>query len=285
MTADGGIGHDQTQYLLYSPRSKLGISNVAKFTSLPSRIGALTAVGTTSTSGRSSDVNPRRPRGQSVNAVAGAHRDETPIDCSSLSIAVVNVNTVGRWGSILDVEGKDGGGIICGVIDAESRCDCTISPICRLHVNIACCRLRTASDCGSTSEMSPELLVVAATSRSTRGRLLSARRSRSRSRMSASSWTGTYVTSAAETVGWRRCRALVAIPFRSAAMPHHVVGVTVSARSRRRRLSSLPRRIARQRPMFRGRQRLIRCCSCLGTSVAVEASSFWMVASAPDLPR
>ena len=182
------------------PRSKLGISNVANFTSLSSRIAALTAVGTTSTSGRSSDVNPSRPRGQSVNAVAGAHRNETPVDCSSLSIAVVNVNTVERWGSILDVEGKDGRCIICGVIDAESRCDCTISPICRLNVNIACCRLRTASDSGSTSEMSPELLVAAATSRSTRGRLLSARRSRSR--MSASSWTGTYVTSAAEIVGW-----------------------------------------------------------------------------------
>ena len=97
------------------PRSKLGIKSVARLTSLPSRIAALTAVGTISTCGKSSDVNPRRPNasGQSV-LNAGAHRAETPVVCSSLSIVVVRVYTVGR--STLEAVPPEVDGMVGGII-------------------------------------------------------------------------------------------------------------------------------------------------------------------------
>ena len=111
---------ESSAYLLYSPRSKFGINNAARLTSLPSRMADLTAVGTISTSGKSSEVNPCRPKAREQSVNTGAHRDETPVDCSSLSIAVVNVNAVGR--STLEVEVE---GMVCGIIgvvmDAELR--------------------------------------------------------------------------------------------------------------------------------------------------------------------
>ena len=69
-------------YLLKSPRSKLGINNAAKLTSLQSRIADLMAVGTISTWGKSSEVNHHRPTAREQSVSVGLHLNEAQVDCS-----------------------------------------------------------------------------------------------------------------------------------------------------------------------------------------------------------